>query len=407
MSKQDTNTDRIFKLFAELCLPKRSVSQRELTFHRIFTELMEKENLGGHLDVLDIFSSVLASKPQIFHGCSNILDLVMVLIESNSLSPSSNGSVTPQDHNTTKLCKLFHILDIVGRSSLTVKAYTRLLLILKKACQKVYRPLLASLVVASLVDMARHSIRADDAANFSGKIIEPKCWFWLNGGDCEGLMSVDRPSTLGMKGNTIALWIKWSKALQTGDHVLFSMRNVCSGISFRLSGAFGTPSVVIHKGNKKQIEHVHYFNKKIPPCEWHLVAFTHRRAIGPMSKDELAYYLWNGKEMSVERAYIPYPGADASDKISVGWDPFRKKKSAFHGCIGLCAMFRVALRSSALQEFYTLGPNYECRPSLDGSKGWLSSLRDTFNPFSPSKGAQNRILQNTIFVYQPSSVIDS
>jgi len=340
MSKQDTNTDRIFKLFAELCLPKRSVSQRELTFHRIFTELMEKENLGGHLDVLDIFSSVLSSKPQIFHGCSNILDLVMVLIEriettvvrqQAGINSLPNAAVATQDHNTTKLCKLFHILDIVGRSSLTVKAYTRLLMILKKACQNCYRPLLASLVVASLVDMARHSIRANEARqNLIEKNVEPRCWFWLNGGDSQGIMSVDRPPTLGMKGNTIALWIKWSKALQTGDHVLFSLRNVCSGISFRLSGAFGTPSVVIHRGNQKQIEHIHYFNKKIPPCEWHLLAFTHRKAIGPMSKDELAYYLWNGKEMNIERAYIPYPNAAATDKISIGWDPFRKKKSGIY-----------------------------------------------------------------------------
>ena len=154
-------TEWIFKRFNELTEPNITAQQREEILYRVFSMLQKcDKSWQCHLDILDVFGNIIKNKPEILFGCSNILDLVITMIENleNNLNnnSSSNNEEIEMSINTIH-CKLCHLISIVGRTQLSVQHLTRILILLRDSLLNKNRKSLGPLLLSTLKDMTRHS----------------------------------------------------------------------------------------------------------------------------------------------------------------------------------------------------------------------------------------------------------
>ena len=157
-NKQNETLNYIFTLFNELTHPSTSVILRMEILHRVFSILQKCDKTWkNQLDILDVFGSILESKPEILFGCNNILDNVITMIENIESNINNNNNIDIETRITTIHCKLCHIISLVGRTQLTVEHLNRLMILLRDSLLFKNRHTLASLLLTTLRDMIEHS----------------------------------------------------------------------------------------------------------------------------------------------------------------------------------------------------------------------------------------------------------
>ena len=228
----------------ELCNDKAQSEHREQQLLAIFAHLRSCPP-QLQLDLLDLLSSLVERRPSLITGCRNLLPLTIRLL-SDTIATSS-GSGEAADSATTDLyaamyMKLFWLIGVVGRESITVRDLNRLFRLLQLVVEKRAQPLLCRLLLSALSDMAsgqenkamqsstnsalpplaqaaqlRQSGQPALSFQSSASLFPPPSAFFEFQGPQPALVIPPMERWPFPKAYTICMWLRWDHTAQTAQ----------------------------------------------------------------------------------------------------------------------------------------------------------------------------------------------
>ena len=199
------------RFLTELASPHSSPpAHREEQLFSFFTQLRVASSLA-QIRALDLLAQLLERKPSVILGCTNLLSLIIRILQSSQLKHDHEVS----EAETTIVCKLFFLLSSVASEHMNVRDLKRLFRILRRVVERKSPPLLCRLMLSSLADMASSSSAAGHAcyvsptANPSLPLPRPPSRCFDFSGTQSALALPPLEKWPCPKGYTVCMWIRW------------------------------------------------------------------------------------------------------------------------------------------------------------------------------------------------------
>eukprot|EP00478_Filoreta_tenera_P000127 GABV01000127.1.p1 GENE.GABV01000127.1~~GABV01000127.1.p1 ORF type:complete len:316 (+),score=106.43 GABV01000127.1:156-1103(+) len=242
--------------------------------------------------MLDFLGDFIARNIKITRSCSSLLEIILNFVEmleaEVSMPPENDDSAAGppnldkerETRITTVICKLFHLVELIGREQMTVKALHRMLRLIKLAVDGKVRALLPSLVLTAVKNMSAEAGTSAASSLEDLGSMEPRSRFEFNGQDA--VLQVPLGEDIWpTKGYTWAAWVRWIPDLQhpkttTQSRCLFSLLTKSGrGVEIRLDAGSGQIAVLSMSDKRRHQHQLHQITLR--PKEWYFLSVAHAK----------------------------------------------------------------------------------------------------------------------------------